>query len=113
MRLTIGLVALLIAAPTAAQDSPAAGPTDSSAPQLPPAYATGKLDVEIPFAVTPGSDPQAQATTVQVFVSWDFGRNWHKYTEVPADAGKFRFKAKKDAEFWFVTETVDAKRPPR
>lgn len=113
IRLTIGLLAILLAAPAAAQDPPAAPAAGSSAPQLPPAFATRKLDVEIPFAITPGSDPQVQATTVQVFVSWDFGRNWHKYTEVPADAGKFRFKAKKDAEFWFVTETVDAKRPPR
>jgi hypothetical protein len=113
MHLTIGLLAILLAASAAGQDSPAAPAANSSGPQLPPAFATRKLDVEIPFAVTSGSDPQAQATTVQVFVSWDFGRNWHKYTEVPAEAGKFRFKAKKDAEFWFVTETVDVKRPPR
>ncbi len=112
MRLTSGLLALLIAAPAAAQD--ASAPTGSARPQLPPAFATRQLDLEIPFAVTPGSDPQAQAVAVQVYVSWDFGRNWHKYAEVPPDAGKFRFKAKKDAEFWFVTETVDgAKRPPR
>ena len=105
MRSTIGLVALLLAAPAAAQGPPA-GSTGGADNQLPPAFATRKLDVEIPFSITPGSDPQSQPTTVQVFVSWDHGRNWHKYTEVPADAGKFRFKAKKDAEFWFVTETV-------
>ena len=89
MRPTIGLIVLLLAAPVAAQ-GPGAG-SASRGSQLPPAFATRKLDVEIPFAVTPGSDPQAVPTAVQVFVSWDHGRNWHKYTEVPADAGKFRF----------------------
>lgn len=99
---------LLWLASATGQDSPPALPNSSAkARPLPPAYATRHLDVEIPFKITPGSDPAAQPTAVQVFVSWDFGRNWHKYTQVPPDAGKFRFKAKKDAEFWFVTEAID------
>jgi len=109
------LGALLLAAPAAAQNAPSANPAaDSQRRQLPPAYATRQLDVEIPFSVTLGSDPAAQAAAVQVFVSWDSGRNWHIYTEVPPDSGKFRFRAKRDAEFWFVTETVErAGLPPR
>jgi hypothetical protein len=106
------LGALLLTAPAAAQDAPATGLT-APRRQLPPAYATRQLDIEIPFSITAGSDGGAKAAAVQVYVSWDSGRNWHIYAEVPPDAGKFRFRAKRDAEFWFVTETVDRPgRPP-
>src|SRR5688500_7655715 len=101
-------LALLVAASTTAGKeprAPAAGP--AGRPDLPPAFATRQLDLEIPFQVTAGTDPSVEATAVKVLVSWDFGRNWHEYTQVPADAGKFRFRAKRDAEFWFVTQIVD------
>ncbi|MGI8979523.1 MAG: hypothetical protein ACR2FY_09880 [Pirellulaceae bacterium] len=76
--------------------------------KLPPAFATGKREIEIPFSVTQGTTPETQAIRVDVLISWDSGRNWFKYTEVPPDAGKFRFAAKKDMEFWFLTQTITA-----
>ena len=107
------LGALLLAAPAAAQDAPATGPAAAPRRQLPPAIATRQPDIEIPFSITAVGDGGAKTAAVQVYVSWDSGRNWHIYAEVPPDAGKFRFRAKRDAEFWFVTETVDRPgRPP-
>ena len=77
--------------------------------KLPPAFATGKREIEIPFSVSQGTTPESQAIRVDVLISGDHGRNWFKYTEVPPDAGKFRFAAKKDMEFWFLTQTITAK----
>ena len=97
--LLIGM-ALLAGAPLMAQ-APSANQR-----KLPPAFATGKRDIEIPFSVTQGTTPESQASRVDVYVSWDHGRNWFKHAEVPPDAGKFRFIAKKDMEFWFLTKTI-------
>lgn len=77
--------------------------------KLPPAFATGKREIEIPVTVSQGTTPETQAIRVDVLISWDHGRNWFKYTEVAPDAGKFRFVAKKDMEFWFLTQTITAK----
>ncbi len=77
--------------------------------KLPPAFATGKRELEIPFSITPGTTPETQVVRVDVLISWDHGRNWFKYTEVAPDAGKFRFAAKKDMEFWFLTQAITAK----
>jgi hypothetical protein len=77
--------------------------------KLPPAFATGKREIDIPFSVTQGTTPETQAIRVDVLISWDHGRNWFKYTEVPPDAGTFRFASKKDMEFWFLTQTITAK----
>jgi hypothetical protein len=45
---------------------------------------------------------------VRVYISLDQGRNWDLYQEAgPTDLG-FRFRAKRDAEFWFATQTVNA-----
>ncbi len=77
--------------------------------KLPPAFATGKREIEIPVTVSQGTTPETQAIRVDVLISWDHGRNWFKYTEVAPDAGKFRFAAKKDMEFWFLTQTITAK----
>ena len=103
----LSLAFLVATSTTAGQEPSAPAAGAASRPDLPPAFATRQLDLEIPFQVTAGTDPSVQATAVKVLVSWDFGRNWHEYTQVPADAGKFRFRAKKDAEFWFVTQIVD------
>ena len=77
--------------------------------KLPPAFATGKREIDIPVTVSQGTTLETQAIRVDVLISWDRGRNWFKYTEVPPDAGKFRFAAKKDMEFWFLTQTITAK----
>lgn len=104
---------LLAAMPVAAQSPALPGAKPAQRP-LPPQYATKQLDLAIPFSVTQGTTPDTQAARVDVLVSWDQGRNWHKYTEVPPDAGTFRFRAKKDGEFWFLTQTIDSRgRGPR
>jgi hypothetical protein len=79
--------------------------------KLPPAFATGKREIQIPFSVTQGTTPETQAIRVDILISVDHGRNWTKYAEVAPDAGKFRFTASKDAEVWFITQTVTAKDP--
>jgi len=77
--------------------------------KLPPAFATGKREIQIPFSVTQGTTLEMQAIRVDVLISLDHGRNWFKYTEVPPEAGKFSFSAKKDMEVWFLTQTITAK----
>jgi len=77
--------------------------------KLPPAFATGKREIQIPFSVTQGTTPETQAIRVDVLISVDHGRNWTKYAEVAPDAAKFRFTANKDMEVWFLTQTITAK----
>ena len=79
--------------------------------KLPPAFATGKREIQIPFSVTQGTTPETQAIRVDVLISVDHGRNWTKYAEVAPDAGKFRFTVNKDMEVWFLTQTITAKEP--
>jgi hypothetical protein len=77
------------------------GPT-GSAPLAPPLYITSQTEVDIPFKE--GRPP----VKVRVFISLDQGRSWDLYQEAgPTDVG-FRFRAKRDAEFWFATQTVTA-----
>lgn len=77
--------------------------------KLPPAFATAKRKLEIPFTITPGTTPESQVVRVDVLMSVDHGRNWFKYAEVPPDAGKFGFAVNKDMEVWLLTQTVTAK----
>src|SRR5436190_18544793 len=76
--------------------------------KLPPAFATAKRKLEIPFSVTQGTADNP-VLRVEVLMSVDHGRNWFKYTEVPPDAGKFGFAVSKDMEVWLLTQTVTAK----
>lgn len=67
-----------------------------------PLYITAQTEIEIPFKE--GRPPGK----VRVYISLDQGRNWDLYQEAgPTDIG-FRFRAKRDAEFWFATQTVGA-----
>ena len=77
--------------------------------KLPPAFATGKREIDIPFSMTPGTTPEMQAIRVDVLTSADHGRNWVKYAEVLPNAGKFHYAAKKDGEVWFLTQTITAR----
>ena len=111
MRLTLpfALAVCLAALLTAESGRAQFGQPPAKERKLPPAFATGKREIEIPITFTQGTTPETQAIRVDVLISWDRGRNWFKYTEIPPDAGKFRFAAKKDMEFWFLTQTITAK----
>jgi hypothetical protein len=85
----------------------AAAPGTQAAPQIPAPFVTRLSDVEIPFTVRAGATPQSQPSAVRVFVSWDRGKTWHFYEELRPDAGRFRFRARQDGEFWFATQTID------
>lgn len=108
MRLTLQFALLACLAPALAPAAWAQFGQPVQERKLPAAFATGKREIEIPFSVTQGTTPETQAIRVDVMISWDSGRNWFKYTEVSPDAGKFRFAAKKDMEFWFLTQTITA-----
>lgn len=68
---------------------------------LPPANLVNQSEMEIPFAVSKA--PTDANAMVSVFVSWDQGKNWNHFKDIPAAEGKFRFRVKQDLEFWFVT----------
>lgn len=61
----------------------------------------------IPFQVTGGSQPGAEAAEVQLYVSADRGRSWQFYDRVPPDRGQFLFRTARDGEYWFVIRTMD------
>lgn len=73
-----------------------------------PLYITGQTDVVIPFTVNATDAKGRPPAKVRIYVSLDQGRNWDLYQEVrPEDKG-FRFRPRRDAEFWFATEIVAA-----
>lgn len=97
--------------PTAmTREPPAAG--NPAAGVLPAPYLTRQTDLEIPFTVRPGSSPEQQPTAVRIFVSWDRGATWHFYDQRRAEEGRFRFRPRQDGEFWFTTQTLDARGQP-
>lgn len=87
-------------------------PTASPPAAPPPAYLTRQTDLEIPFTVRPGSTPEQQPAAVRIFVSWDRGATWHFYDQRRAEEGRFRFRPRQDGEFWFTTQTLDARGQP-
>lgn len=88
------------------------GASAESAPPLPPPYATRQAEVEIPFSVKASTSPSGQPVRVLVYVSWDRGANWHFFEERKPSDGRFRFRAKRDGEFWFSTQTVEGDTRP-
>ncbi len=88
---------------------PSAGPARVS-DGLPAASLVGQNEMEIPFAINRSPTETDPNVMVSVFVSWDQGKNWSHFRDVPASEGKFRFRVKQDLEFWFVTRiAADAK----
>lgn len=78
------------------------------APAGVPVYITAHPDVIIPFTVRT-RDAQGRAPAkVRVYVSIDQGQKWELLQDVKSEEKGFRFKAKKDAEFWFATQTINA-----
>ncbi|MGV3608084.1 MAG: hypothetical protein ACO1RA_16885 [Planctomycetaceae bacterium] len=124
MRSLLGKLTLamaLLAAPSAASAQTTGiwekltGSKESAPPArvpagLPPASLVGQSEMEIPFAINRAPTEQDSTSMVSVFVSWDQGKNWSHFRDVPASEGKFRFRVKQDLEFWFVTRiAADAK----
>lgn len=98
-----GIALLVCSVLPLAGGPPAAAQTRPQTPPAPPVYITSQTEVDIPFKE--GRPP----VKVRVFISLDQGRTWDLYQEAgPTDVG-FRFRAKRDAEFWFATQTVSAK----
>lgn len=82
-------------------------PATASARPLPTPFITRQTDLDIPFSVKAGTSPEAQPTSVRVFVSWDRGKSWHFYDERKPEDARFKFKPRQDGEFWFATQTID------
>lgn len=89
------------------QASNPAAPATASARTLPAPFITRQTDLDIPFSVKAGTSPEAQPTSVRVFVSWDRGKTWHFYDERKPEDARFKFKPRQDGEFWFATQTID------
>lgn len=95
----MALLACLIGiAPAAAQ---------TSKPQA-PLFITAQSDVIIPFTVRATDAQGRPPALVRIYVSLDQGQGWQLYQEVKPAEKAFRFRAKRDAEFWFATQTVNA-----
>jgi len=90
---------------------PATPARDLDAPRVPqretPTVATRQTAFAIPFQVNQSAG-QSQPQEVQLYVSGDGGRNWFLYTRENPAAGKFRFRAGTDGEYWFCIRTKDA-----
>ncbi len=101
------LVCLSGAWTAAAQTDPAANRPAVTKPAA-PLYITAQPDVIIPFSVRAADAQGRPPAKVRIYVSLDQGSTWDLYQEVkPAEKG-FRFRAKRDAEFWFATQTINA-----
>ncbi len=93
--------------PSDPQANNPAAPATASARPLPAPFITKQTDLDIPFSVKAGTSPEAQPTSVRVFVSWDRGKTWHFYDERKPEDARFKFKPRQDGEFWFATQTID------
>ncbi len=74
---------------------------------LPEPVITRQTFFAIPFQVTAGSQPGAEAAEVQLYVSADRGRSWQFYDRVSPERGQFLFRTARDGEYWFVIRTMD------
>lgn len=102
-RLAILVCALALAAAQAASDEGAS----SHPAALKPIYARSRR-FSIPFSVEPATETE-RTVEVQLYVSTDQGRNWHKYATVQPEARSFRFVARADGSYWFLVRTKDSK----
>jgi hypothetical protein len=77
--------------------SPASGARPSS-----PLYITAQTDVVVPFTIKTTDAQGRPPAKVRVYVSLDQGRNWDLYQEVRPEEQGFRFRPRRDAEFWVL-----------
>ncbi len=107
----IALLACLFGmSPAAAQSDPFARSPGGSpvAKSQAPIFITAQSDVIIPFTVRATDAQGRPPALVRIYVSLDQGQGWQLYQEVKPAEKSFRFRAKRDAEFWFATQTVNA-----
>lgn len=84
------------------------GTAAPAAPAMPELVYTRQPLFAIPFRIERGDTKAAEPTAVQLQVSADRGQSWQVYSKVPANLGRFQFRAARDGEYWFVVQTVDA-----
>ena len=96
------------AARNTTQFEPAARPPTNPPVKQAPLFITAASDVIIPFKVRATDSQGRPPALVRIFVSLDQGQGWQIYQEVKPSEESFRFRAKRDAEFWFATQTVNA-----
>jgi hypothetical protein len=70
---------------------------------------TNKLTFRIPFHYDPAELTRLGAREIRLYASRDRGRAWQQVQAVSPDAGKFKFEAPADGEFWFIVRTLDSK----
>ena len=96
------------AQPAAINTAQTSGHNPQPAKPQAPLYITAQTDIIIPFTVR-ATDPQGRPPAlVRIYVSLDQGQGWQLYQEVKPAEKSFRFRARRDAEFWFATQTVNA-----
>lgn len=92
------VVALCLSARAMAQN----GPVTEQVPLFP----TRQPSFDIPFQIDepiPGQEP----VEVQLHTSDDQGASWKPTSKVSPEAGRFSFRAPKDAEYWFLVRTLN------
>jgi len=57
----------------------------------------------IPFTI---DQSQASSLEVLLYASTDFGASWTLHARQPAARGQFLFRAARDAEYWFASQTI-------
>lgn len=97
--IAIALTACL--APQLAADAPRPAADDG-----PPPIATRQNVFAIPFRVDNNGGGK-QAAEVQLHLSVDGGASWQLASRVPPTAGRFKFTAPRDGQYWFMVRTLD------
>ncbi|MEX1040813.1 MAG: hypothetical protein WDZ51_09300 [Pirellulaceae bacterium] len=115
MKWSVGGIAMSMLLVATAWSQSAGRPTgDPTAPNGRPQGRTGgpvvtrHADFAIPYQV---NDP-AVTPEVQLMVSRDGGANWVGDLRQRADAGRFRFQAADDGEYWFAVRTFNTSGRP-
>ncbi|HEY5316151.1 MAG TPA: hypothetical protein VIK18_26725, partial [Pirellulales bacterium] len=88
-------------APQLAADAPR--PADAGGPAP---IATRQNVFAIPFRVDNNGSGK-QAAEVQLHLSVDSGASWQLASRVPPTAGRFKFTAPRDGQYWFMVRTLD------
>ena len=98
---------LLFLLAAAAERGATGATTFDAAPRTQEPVATRQNVFFIPFQVNRVERPAAQPVEVRLYVSGDRGVSWVLYSRQHPSVGKFHFRAGRDGEYWFTTQTVD------
>jgi hypothetical protein len=77
----------------------------TAAENTPPMLNSRQRAFLIPFRVTPAQRPDQKPREVFLYYSVDRGATWPLGGRVDPSAGRFRFQAPADGEYWFVVRT--------